>query len=63
MTSQARLRPAAWLNTQNHQPVYGIEIFIHGTWIPMGDEKGFFLFDTKRKRDMAMEEHRTTLNA
>ena len=63
MTSQAQLRPAAWLNTQNHQPVYGIEIFIHGMWIPMGDEGGFFLFDTKEIRDMAMEEHRATLNA
>ena len=57
------MRPSNWFNAGTHHAVYGIEIFIHGTWIPMGDEEGFFLFDTKEERDMAMEDHRATLNA
>jgi len=58
-----KLRPAAWFNTQTHQAVYGIEIHTDGQWIPIGDENGFFMFDTEEERDTAMAEQRAKLNA
>ena len=62
-SSEINVRPTVWFNTHTHDATYGIEILIRGMWIPMGDEEGFFLFDTKNERDMAMEKHRAALNA
>jgi len=61
-TAETKLRPAAWFNTQTRQAVYGIEICIRRKWIPIGDKKGFFLFDTKEARDAAMATHQAELN-
>ena len=61
--SEINVRPSTWFNTHTHHATYGMEVFFHGKWIPMGDEEGFFLFDTKDERDVAMEKHRATLDA
>ena len=62
-TPEIKLRPVVWTNTATARDIFGFEMLTHGAWIPMGDEEGFFLFDTKEKRDAAMEKHRAALDA
>ena len=61
--SKIKLRPVVWINTATAHDIFGFEMLTHGTWLPMGDEEGFFLFDTKDERDMAMAKHRAALDA
>ena len=59
--SEIKLRPVVWINTGTAHDIFGFEMLSRGKWLPMGDEEGFFLFDTKEERDTAMNRHRASM--
>ena len=51
-----RTRPTKFLDKKALKPVYGIEVFHNGDWMPAGDDDGPYYFRDEHERNMKRKE-------